>query len=121
MTTSAQAAARRRFMECYAPMTYIPEVRRTFIDPDLVGRQLYHRGLGVVLAYEYSFSSGIDLDGDTVHAGTVIRVRRGLGITIGGAWAYWANRLSIVVSNAIVPKGESHEHMDKNMRSRRED
>jgi len=37
MTSPAQAAARRRFMAAWAPMTDIPEVRRTFIDPDLVG------------------------------------------------------------------------------------
>ncbi len=103
MTTPAQAAARRRYMERWAPMTDIPEVRRTFVDPDLVGRRLYHRGLGVILAYQYSFSCDVDLDGETVHAGTVVRVRPGLGIAVGQPWAYWAKHLSIVV-----PKGEGH-------------
>ena len=87
-------------MANWAPMTNIPEVRRTFIDPDLVGRQLYHRGLGIVLAYEYSFGSVVvpnANDGATVHAGTVIRARPGLGIAVGGPWAYWADRLSIIV------------------------
>jgi hypothetical protein len=93
MTSPAQAAARRRFMAAWAPMTDIPEVRRTFIDPDLVGRQLYHRRLGVVLAYECSFDNA----GEIVYAGTVARVSPGLGIAVGEPWAYWAKHLSVIL------------------------
>lgn len=104
MTASpAQAAARRRYMETWAPMTDIPEVRRMFVDSDLVGRHLYHRGLGIVLAYQYSFNSRVDLHGATVLVGTVVRVRPGLGIAAGTLWGYWADRLTI-----ILPKGEGH-------------
>lgn len=101
MTVSpAQAAARRRFMQEHAPMTDIPKSQATFVDPELVGRRLYHSALGVVLAYEYSMHAST---GDVVHAGTVERVRPGLGIALGSHWAYWADRLQIILS-----KGECH-------------
>ena len=103
MTTPAQAAARRRFMESHAPMTDIPEVRRTYVDPDLVGRRLYHRRLGVILAYQYSFTSNVGVDDAIVHAGTVVKAAPGLGIAVGQPWAYWADRLSIIVA-----RGEGH-------------
>jgi hypothetical protein len=99
MTSPAQAAARQRFMAAWAPMTDIPQIQQTFIDPGLVGRQLYHRRLGIVLAYECSFDNA----GEIIHGGTVVRANPGLGIAVGGPWAYWANRLSI-----IVPGGDNH-------------
>jgi hypothetical protein len=94
MTSPAQAAARQRFMAAWAPMTDIPQTQQTFIDPGLVGRQLYHRRLGVVLAYECSFDNA----GEIVHGGTVVRANPGLGVAVGKPWAYWAKHLSIIVS-----------------------
>lgn len=88
-------------MASWAPMTDIPEVRRTYVDPDLVGRRLYHRRLGIILAYQYSFISNVGIDDQIVHAGMVVRVRPGLGIAVGGPWAYWADHLSIIIPTEV--------------------
>jgi len=101
MATEAQRAARRAFMERYAPKT---DIRPGWIEKHLLpdqlalGTLLYHEALGLVLRYRRTFEG---TDGETMIEGEVTDQGRGTGIEIGSVWACAVGRL-----RRVVKKGE---------------
>lgn len=93
--SEAQRAARRAFVAKYAPETDLDGLGPTYVEPDLVGRQLYHRQLGIIIEYQWSAVSRID--GQTVRGGRVCRRAGWSGVALGSDWGTWAERLRIII------------------------
>ena len=93
--SDAQRTARRAFMEKWAPKTDLAGLGPTYVEPECVGRQLYHKRLGIVLDYQWSAVSKVD--GELVRGGRVARTAPGVGLAVGCEWGTWAERLRIVV------------------------
>ena len=100
--SEAQRAARRAFVERYAPETDLAGLGPAYVEPELLGRQLYHRRLGIVLDYRWSAVSRID--GGLVRVGRVVRAAPGVGLAVGSEWGTWADRLRIVVPQEEVAR-----------------
>lgn len=100
MASEAQRAARRAFMERYAPKT---DIRPGWIEEHLLADAfppetlLYHPDLGLVLGYRRTFSGW---NGEVMIEGEVVDQGRGTGLEIGSMWACAVGRLRRVVKKS---------------------
>lgn len=92
--SEAQRAASRRFLAEHQPDTRQDGITDQRVDPELAGKRLGYRPLGLVLEYRHTFTSAID--GEVYIGGLVVDKVRGCGVMLGSIFSLKAKDLEVI-------------------------
>ena len=87
---SPRTEAQKRAYQELVPAPHTNAAGPSFIDPELVGKQLVYLKLGIAMEYTRSFYVA---DGELCHAGVICSKAHGCGIALGDEWCRRAEEL----------------------------